>query len=158
MLCLPTFRSCWRHATAAACMQASASETFLATAPRRALHCALSWAAALAMLSLPWRSCWRRALTPDHAHSSTRQWALTRCTQGRAACLATDINPAAAAATRQTLTAHDARAEVVVTDLLAGLEARLAGRVDLLVFNPPYVPSPAHEARVCVRCAVRLAI
>lgn len=34
---------------------------------------------------------------------------------------------------------------MVLTDLLAGL--RLAGRVDLLVFNPPYVPSPPEEAR-----------
>jgi methylase of polypeptide subunit release factors len=44
-------------------------------------------------------------------------------------------------------------AQVVVTDLVRGLEARLGGRVDLLVFNPPYVPSPADEARCRVRAA-----
>ncbi len=103
--------------------------------------------------------------------------------QGAAACFATDLNPAAAATTAQTLRQHGAHAQasprrllrtlctlrarqrwrharfacdavasasqVVVTDLVHGLEARLAGKVDLLVFNPPYVPSPPEEARRC---------
>jgi release factor glutamine methyltransferase len=36
---------------------------------------------------------------------------------------------------------------VVLTDLVSGLEQQLAGRVDVLLFNPPYVPSPPEEVR-----------
>ena len=52
---------------------------------------------------------------------------------------------AAAQVTRETLAAHGVIADVVVTDLLTGLEKRLAGSVDVLLFNPPYVPTPENE-------------
>ena len=39
------------------------------------------------------------------------------------------------------------RKQVVITDLVSGLQDRLRGRVDVLVFNPPYVPSPPEEVR-----------
>mmetsp|Transcript_19785 Transcript_19785/g.43253 ORF Transcript_19785/g.43253 Transcript_19785/m.43253 type:complete len:218 (-) Transcript_19785:678-1331(-) len=65
--------------------------------------------------------------------------------QGNGVCFATDVNPQAAAATRMTLAAHGVHAEVVVGDLLAGMEKRLAGKVDVLLFNPPYVPTPDEE-------------
>ena len=37
------------------------------------------------------------------------------------------------------------RKQVVITDLVSGLQDRLRGRVDVMVFNPPYVPSPPEE-------------
>ncbi|KAK9902136.1 hypothetical protein WJX75_005536 [Coccomyxa subellipsoidea] len=62
-------------------------------------------------------------------------------------CIATDINPAALRATEQTLHAHNvaSRVDLVRSDLLLGLRQRLHGAVDLLVFNPPYVPTPDEE-------------
>jgi methylase of polypeptide subunit release factors len=39
--------------------------------------------------------------------------------------------------------------EVVRSSLLGGLEDRLRGRVDVLLFNPPYVPTPDEEVRGC---------
>lgn len=61
--------------------------------------------------------------------------------------LATDINPRAAAATAETLAAHQARSgvDIVLTDLASALLPSLAGLVDVLVFNPPYVPTPDEE-------------
>lgn len=65
--------------------------------------------------------------------------------QSRAVYFATDLNPAAAAATAETLANHGERAEVVLTDLLDALGHRMEGAIDLLLFNPPYVPSPPEE-------------
>ncbi|CAM6110537.1 unnamed protein product [Calypogeia fissa] len=59
--------------------------------------------------------------------------------------LATDINEAAAQVTCQTLAAHGVEADVVVTNLVAGLEKRVSGAIDVLVFNPPYVPTSEDE-------------
>jgi len=56
----------------------------------------------------------------------------------------------AAQVTRETLSAHDIQADVVVTDLVHGLDKRLAGSVDVLLFNPPYVPTPEHEVYMLV--------
>lgn len=60
---------------------------------------------------------------------------------------ATDCNPAACAATRALLAAHApaAAADVRECDLEGALATELRGAVDLLVFNPPYVPSPEDE-------------
>ncbi|KAA8544877.1 hypothetical protein F0562_019728 [Nyssa sinensis] len=59
--------------------------------------------------------------------------------------LATDINPHAVRVTRETLEAHGVHAEVITTDIASGLERRLAGLVDVIVVNPPYVPTPEEE-------------
>lgn len=59
--------------------------------------------------------------------------------------IATDINPHAAKVTRETLEAHGVDAELIVTDIASGLEKRLAGLIDVLVVNPPYVPTPEDE-------------
>ena len=64
-----------------------------------------------------------------------------------ATCFATDVNPHAAAATRTTLAQHSLAAAVVISDLVTGLQSRLAGCVDVLLFNPPYVSSPPEEVR-----------
>ncbi|PSC68421.1 hemK methyltransferase family member 2 [Micractinium conductrix] len=72
---------------------------------------------------------------------------LLRGAGAAAQLLATDINPAAAAATAETLEAHGvhSRVDVLLTDLALVLLPALAGRVDVLVFNPPYVPTPEEE-------------
>ena len=62
--------------------------------------------------------------------------------------LATDISEVAVNTTRLTLEAHRVNAEVIVTDLVSGLEKQLNGSVDVLLFNPPYVPTPEDEVGV----------
>lgn len=60
-----------------------------------------------------------------------------------------DINPAAClAATRTAASNGLVSLDTVNCDLLGPLSYRLAGRVDLLVFNPPYVPTDSEEVRV----------
>ncbi|KAI4367446.1 hypothetical protein MLD38_023185 [Melastoma candidum] len=59
--------------------------------------------------------------------------------------IATDVNPDAVATTQKTLQAHEVDAEVVTCDIASGLEHRLAGMVDVMVVNPPYVPTPEDE-------------
>ncbi|XP_010942187.1 uncharacterized protein [Elaeis guineensis] len=58
---------------------------------------------------------------------------------------ATDINPHAVDVTRATLEAHGVHAEIITTDIASGLHKRLAGMVDVVVVNPPYVPTPEEE-------------
>ena len=59
--------------------------------------------------------------------------------------IATDINTHAADCTRRTAEANKVSVEVIETDLVSGLEERLYGKVDILLFNPPYVPTPDEE-------------
>ncbi|KAH6788926.1 S-adenosyl-L-methionine-dependent methyltransferases superfamily protein [Perilla frutescens var. frutescens] len=59
--------------------------------------------------------------------------------------IATDINPHAVRVTLETLEAHGCHAEVVNTDIVSGLEKRLNRCVDVMVVNPPYVPTPEEE-------------
>ncbi|KAL5773781.1 hypothetical protein ACOSQ2_013705 [Xanthoceras sorbifolium] len=59
--------------------------------------------------------------------------------------IATDTNPHAVEVTRETLEAHGVHAELINTYIASGLEKRLAGLVDVMVVNPPYVPTPEDE-------------
>ncbi|XP_059667322.1 uncharacterized protein LOC132312814 [Cornus florida] len=59
--------------------------------------------------------------------------------------IATDINPHAVGVTHETLKAHGVHAELITTDIASGLEKRLAGLVDVMVVNPPYVPTSEEE-------------
>ena len=62
---------------------------------------------------------------------------------------ATDVNPDAVAATRATANAHGVgdAVEAMRCDLLGPLRESHAGKIDLLLFNPPYVLTPSEEVR-----------
>ncbi|KAJ1476642.1 S-adenosyl-L-methionine-dependent methyltransferase [Baffinella frigidus] len=57
--------------------------------------------------------------------------------------IATDRNPTAATAAQRTFAANEAPVDVVVADLFSGIRVR--GGIDILLFNPPYVPTPPDE-------------
>lgn len=60
--------------------------------------------------------------------------------------LAIDISKPASLATAATLAAHDVSGvDILCCDKVSAIEARLAGGVDLLLFNPPYVVTPDEE-------------
>ncbi|NXI70552.1 HEMK2 methyltransferase, partial [Anseranas semipalmata] len=59
--------------------------------------------------------------------------------------ICTDINPMAAYCTLETALLNNVHLQPVVTDLVKGLSPRLNGKVDLLLFNPPYVVTPSEE-------------
>ncbi|CAL5346608.1 unnamed protein product [Camellia sinensis] len=59
--------------------------------------------------------------------------------------IATDINPHAVRVTSETLQAHGVYADLITTEIASGLEKRLEGLVDVMVVNPPYVPTPEDE-------------
>ncbi|NXN66297.1 HEMK2 methyltransferase, partial [Himantopus himantopus] len=59
--------------------------------------------------------------------------------------ICTDINPMAAYCTLETALRNNVHLQPVITDLVKGLSPRLNGKVDLLVFNPPYVVTPSEE-------------
>ncbi|KAL5014267.1 hypothetical protein ScPMuIL_008537 [Solemya velum] len=59
--------------------------------------------------------------------------------------LCTDINAKAVDAARATAEANGVLVEPILTDLTACLEHRLKSKVDVLIFNPPYVVTPSDE-------------
>ncbi|XP_026217260.1 methyltransferase N6AMT1 [Anabas testudineus] len=59
--------------------------------------------------------------------------------------LCTDVNPAAAQCTAKTASCNDVLLQPVITDLVEGLLPQLSGKVDVLLFNPPYVVTPSEE-------------
>ncbi|XP_035171455.1 methyltransferase N6AMT1 isoform X1 [Oxyura jamaicensis] len=61
--------------------------------------------------------------------------------------LCTDINPMAAYCTLETALLNNVHLQPVITDLVSGLSPRLNGKVDLLLFNPPYVVTPSEEVK-----------
>mmetsp|Transcript_18799 Transcript_18799/g.34279 ORF Transcript_18799/g.34279 Transcript_18799/m.34279 type:complete len:231 (-) Transcript_18799:30-722(-) len=63
-----------------------------------------------------------------------------------AVCFTTDINPVANRMTLQTCEANRVPCvEAVRCDLSAAFRRRLRGKVDVIVFNPPYVPTDSEE-------------
>lgn len=58
---------------------------------------------------------------------------------------ATDINIRAAQVATRTALRNGVSLDVVCTDLTEAVHSRLTGIVDIIVFNPPYVPSPQCE-------------
>ncbi|TYZ67120.1 hypothetical protein PybrP1_005377 [[Pythium] brassicae (nom. inval.)] len=64
----------------------------------------------------------------------------------RAMFFATDVNPLAARVAHNTATINGVQAfDIVRTDLVSCCEQRLQHKVDVLLFNPPYVPTPSEE-------------
>nr|XP_020645284.1 hemK methyltransferase family member 2 [Pogona vitticeps] len=61
--------------------------------------------------------------------------------------LCTDINPVASLCTVETAIRNKVDIQPIITDLVTGLLPRLHGKVDLLVFNPPYVVTPSVEVK-----------
>ncbi|XP_036885560.1 methyltransferase N6AMT1 isoform X1 [Sturnira hondurensis] len=59
--------------------------------------------------------------------------------------MCTDINPGAAACTLETARCNQVHIQPIITDLVQGLLPRMKEKVDLLVFNPPYVVTPPEE-------------
>ncbi|XP_023249120.1 hemK methyltransferase family member 2 isoform X2 [Seriola lalandi dorsalis] len=57
----------------------------------------------------------------------------------------TDVNPAAAQCTEKTASCNNVSLQPVITDLVECLLSRLSGKVDVLLFNPPYVVTPSEE-------------
>ena len=83
-------------------------------------------------------------LGPGSGVVSTYACALLR---GGAWQLAVDLNADACALATRTARANGARPRLDLArgDLLQSLAPRLRGKVDLLLFNPPYVPTPPRE-------------
>nr|XP_020478324.1 hemK methyltransferase family member 2 [Monopterus albus]XP_020478326.1 hemK methyltransferase family member 2 [Monopterus albus] len=59
--------------------------------------------------------------------------------------LCTDVNPAAAECTAMTASCNSVSLQPVITDLVECLLPQLTGKVEVLLFNPPYVVTPSEE-------------
>ncbi|KAL3995375.1 putative methylase [Acanthocheilonema viteae] len=66
--------------------------------------------------------------------------------------LATDMNFNALQCTQTTAQLNNASVEAVQCDLLSALSYRLCGLIDVLLFNPPYVPTEQEATSDSVRC------
>ncbi|XP_062301585.1 methyltransferase N6AMT1 [Scomber scombrus] len=62
-----------------------------------------------------------------------------------ASYLCTDVNLVAAQCTAKTASCNSVALQPVITDLVECLLPRLSGKVDVLLFNPPYVVTPSEE-------------
>jgi release factor glutamine methyltransferase len=58
--------------------------------------------------------------------------------------LGVDVNEKACAVAARTATQNKRSVEIIRSNLLTGLK-RVYGKVDILVFNPPYVPTEETE-------------
>jgi methylase of polypeptide subunit release factors len=87
------------------------------------------------------------AARPGSGAVTTALAALLHSAGQHALMLAIDINRDAAAATRATAAANGAAlpVEVVCGDLCGCVAERLRRGVDVVVCNPPYVPTPPEE-------------
>ncbi|ORX34951.1 S-adenosyl-L-methionine-dependent methyltransferase [Kockovaella imperatae] len=70
---------------------------------------------------------------------------LARILGDSALYICTDINPHANNATRRTAGHNDVSLEILLSNLVDPLERRAESRIDILLFNPPYVPTSAEE-------------
>ena len=59
--------------------------------------------------------------------------------------ICTDVNPRAAAASKETLKRNGVTGDIILTDLVQAIRPQIDGKVDVLIFNPPYVPTPSEE-------------
>ncbi|XP_066929270.1 methyltransferase N6AMT1-like isoform X1 [Clytia hemisphaerica] len=61
------------------------------------------------------------------------------------ACFASDINSHASYCTRKTSLENGVAVEVTTDNLIGSFQKRLHNKVDILIFNPPYVVTPSAE-------------
>ena len=59
--------------------------------------------------------------------------------------LATDLNPKALDVARRTAEHSHLSLDLIQTDLASALLPHLRGKIDILIFNPPYVVTPEDE-------------
>lgn len=59
--------------------------------------------------------------------------------------IATDLNPAAAIATKYTAQSNFIFVDVILTNFTSGMDDFIHKSVDVILFNPPYVPTPDEE-------------
>lgn len=60
-------------------------------------------------------------------------------------CIATDVNPTALNVTNRTSLANHVAVNCIQTNLVDSIYEKLCNKVDILIFNPPYVPTPDEE-------------
>ena len=63
-------------------------------------------------------------------------------------CSCVDINPRAAEIATETGRRNDVVVQPIVCDLIAPFSDRLRGKIDIIVFNPPYVVTPTEEVTI----------
>uniref|UniRef100_A0A7I4YN60 Methyltransferase HEMK2 n=1 Tax=Haemonchus contortus TaxID=6289 RepID=A0A7I4YN60_HAECO len=76
---------------------------------------------------------------------------LNKALGGAVTSFATDYNPDALECTKETGRLNDVKIEVVRTDLDYGFD-HLENKVDILLFNPPYVPTDEEPKNDLERC------
>lgn len=62
--------------------------------------------------------------------------------------IGTDINPFSVKTSLLTAKNHNLRADFVQTSFVDCMYPRLQEKVDVIIFNPPYVPTPSEEVQV----------
>lgn len=72
-------------------------------------------------------------------------------------CLAIDINPIAAQTARQTALLNGVQIDVLCGDLLTCFQSDAAPTIDVVLFNPPYVPTDAEEMNEAFQLALKTA-
>eukprot|EP01031_Cornospumella_fuschlensis_P027867 gene27866-33651_t len=70
---------------------------------------------------------------------------LAKCNIESFTAYATDINPIALERSQKTAERNNVTINFVKTNFLDAIEAEVCGRIDVLLFNPPYVPTPSEE-------------
>jgi len=82
---------------------------------------------------------------PSSAGSGSPEGGKTALPGSSGIMLAVDINTDACEATAFTCRSNGASVEVVRSDKWGCMRKRLSAQVDVLIFNPPYVPTPDDE-------------
>ena len=83
----------------------------------------------------------RNVLGPVESRMSPHAWNPTELIP---VSIGVDINPRACAVALRTAAQNDRQIDIVQSDLLTSLK-RVHGKVDILLFNPPYVPTDESE-------------
>ncbi|TKR60745.1 hypothetical protein L596_027943 [Steinernema carpocapsae] len=74
------------------------------------------------------------------------------CGNGEALSFATDLNPQALKCSTRTAKLNECEIELVQGDLLGPLASKMEEKIDVLLFNPPYVPTEEEASKVEELC------